>query len=183
MTKQEFEIFLDEKEREAKNVPTIDWEARKQEWLKSLEKLYDDVNTWLKTYIESDKIRIEQGEVTLEEQHLAKYKAGTRTLYIGAEQVSLQPVGTLLIGARGRVDMEGPKGTVKFILTGKRSNGIRISMSVADSRQPAPVRASNPRQQEPEEWVWKIATPPPKVEFIELTAEVFMGALMEVVNG
>jgi hypothetical protein len=104
-------------------------------------------------------------------------------LTIGADRVVLRPIGTLLFGVRGRVDMEGPNGTVKFILTGKRSNGIRISASAAPAsgRAAAPAPESEPDASE--EWVWKIATAPPKVRFIELTSEAFFDALMEVVNG
>ena len=134
---------------------------------------------WLKEYIAAGKISREQGEVTIEEDYIGTYKAPTRVFTIGVDRVRLRPIGTTLIGARGRVDMEGPKGAVKFILTGKHSNGVRIFIS-EDSPGKSQVPAK-PQHEPPEEWVWKIATPPPKVQFINLNSEAFLNAFMEVV--
>ena len=107
MTKHEFETFLETKASEAKTPNTIDWGARKQEWLGSLQKFYDEVEVWLSDYLKSDKIGMEPGEVTLEEENLGVYRAQSRVLTIGADRVVLRPIGTLLFGVRGRVDMEG----------------------------------------------------------------------------
>jgi len=183
MTKQEFETFLEAKAIEAKTPNAIDWDARKQEWLDALQRFYDEVEIWLTDYLRSAKIGMERRDVTLEEENLGAYRAESRVLTIGANRVVLRPIGAQLVGARGRVDMEGPKGTVKFILTGKHSNGIRISVSVVPPEGSAAASAREPQPESSEEWVWKIATPPPKVRFIELTPEAFFDALMEIVNG
>jgi hypothetical protein len=184
MTKQQFDRFLEEKERNAEPQKIIDWDARKQEWLESLKSFYELTEGWLTDYIKTGKIQIESSEVQIEEEYLGRYAAASRVLKIGSDKVVLRPIGTSLIGARGRVDMDGPKGSVKFILTGKGSDGIRISISVisadakadssTDKRQPERVNV---------EWVWKIATTPPSVRFIELTADTFFDALTEVLNG
>jgi hypothetical protein len=183
MTKQQFETFLEAKARETKTPDPVDWIARKQEWLKSLEMFYRQVELWLKDYLATGKIEMKRGDETLQEQHLGTYHAESLVLTIGMDRVVLQPIGTLLIGARGRVDMQGPKGTVKFILTGEHSDGIHVSISEAGPKGGAPAPLRKPRPKPSEEWVWKIATPPPMVRFIELTPESFFGALMEVVNG
>jgi hypothetical protein len=78
--------------------------------------------------------------------------------------------------------MKGPAGTVKFILTGKHSNGIRISFEIVEKDQRAKKEPASKRDL-PEEFVWKITTPPPKIQFIELTQESFFSALTEIVNG
>ena len=183
MTKQQFDTFLDTKARETSSPEPIDWDTRKKEWLSSLDTLYGEVELWLKDYVDVNKIQMKRTDVTLQEEHLGTYRAESMVLMIGTDRVLLQPIGTLLIGTRGRVDMQGPKGTVKFILTGKYSNGIHISISVAAvaGSVPNPSRTAEPEP--PEEWVWKIATQPPKVRFIELTSDTFFDALMEVVNG
>jgi hypothetical protein len=118
----------------------------------------------------------------LSEEHIGSYDADSMTILIGSDKVKLVPIGTLIIAAKGRVDMTGPSGTVRFILTGKHSNGVRASFRVVGQGRPA-QRASPPEPALPEEFVWKIATSPPRVQFIELTPETFFSALMEVVNG
>jgi hypothetical protein len=180
MSKKQFEKFLEAKSQEDDPIKAIDWIAKKEEWLASLDALYREIEQWLSEYITSGKIKMERFPIALEEEYLGKYTAEKCLLVIGADRVMLRPIGTLLIGASGRVDMEGPKGTVKFIRTGKTSNGIRISVSVVSDNKPNDI----PRQAQPrEEQVWKIATPPPRVRFIELTSDSFYDALMTVVNG
>ena len=168
MSKKDFETFLNEKACVA-NPTDIDWNARKEEWLKSLNKFYDNVESWLKKYIDEGKIKIEKGKVTIREDHMGAYDADTRVLTIGDGLVLLHPIVTTLIGARGRVDIEGTKGTVKIILTNKYSKVWHPVITVGSTTL-----------QLSEEWVWKIATPPPKVQFIELTSDTFFDALMEV---
>ena len=182
-TKKEFEALLDNKTREAAAQKSIDWEAQKKEWLASVEKFYGDMEHWLKKYIDNGRITIEKGVERIQEEHIGKYQAASRVIKIGNDRVFLRPVGTLLLGARGRIDMEGPKATVKFILTGKHSDGIRISLSSPSKKNSVPESTKEPKAALFEEQVWKIATPPPNVQLIELTAESFFKSLIGVVNG
>jgi hypothetical protein len=181
MSKQEFEAILNAKANAAKEQPqkTIDWNSKKAEWLASLTKFYQQLDSWILEYVKSGKIAIERSEVEIEEQYLGKYNAEARVLMIGEERIQFRPIGTLLIGVRGRIDMEGPKGIVKFILTGKYSDGVKISIK----EKKAPVAAKPPKSESPEEYVWKIATSPPKVRFIELNSDTFFDSVTEVLNG
>lgn len=181
MTKEEFEKVLDRKARASTEEPPIDWEARKRDWLENLEQLYLTIEGYLEQFRESGKIRIEKAMVSLQEDYIGEYQAESMTILLGSDKVILTPVGTMLIGAKGRVDMAGPAGTVKFMLAGRDSNGSRISMTISGDKQPA--RETQPQAVAPEELAWKIATPPPKVRFIELQPETFFSALTEVVNG
>jgi hypothetical protein len=181
MTKTEFEKVLDQKARVLKETRPIDWVAQKRDWIENLGRFYQTVEGYLAQFQESGKIKLEKSKVSLNEEHIGRYQADSMTIIIGADKVTLMPIGTLLIAAKGRVDMTGPAGTVKFILTGKNANSIGISISISGEAQP--VRKTRPEPTMAEELVWKIATPPPKVRFIELQAETFFSALTEVVNG
>lgn len=183
MTKEDFDKFLDAKSREASSKKAINWQDRKNEWLASLKAFYEKVDIWISDYTDSGKIEISQCVIHLQEEHLGEYKAEMRILKIGSENAVLRPVGTLLIGARGRVDLEGPKGNIKFILTGKNSNGIRISIKVTEPGNETLGSATTKELEPEEEWVWKIATSPPKIQFIELDQDTFFDALTEVLNG
>lgn len=182
MTKEEFENFLEQKARTEKAKP-IDWESQKGEWLQNLRSFYSTIGGYLAPYRESGKLKVESSSVRLTEEHIGTYEAECRTVLVGSDKVTLVPVGTFLIGARGRVDMNGPLGTVKFILTGKHSSGISISWKIRGEEKQPPRKEPVKKEAVPEEFVWKIATPPPKVRFIELTPETFFSALTDVVNG
>lgn len=181
MTKDEFAKVLDQKVRASTETPPIDWEAKKRDWLEHLATLYLTVEGYLAQFQQSGKVKLEKGKVPLNEEHIGQYEADSMTILLGSDKVTLAPIGTLLIGAKGRVDMTGPAGTVKFILTGKHSTGIKISVTVSGEDRQA--RQAPPPPVPPEEFVWKIATPPPKVRFIPLQPETFFSALTEVVNG
>ena len=181
MTKEEFKKVVEEKSRAAKEAPAIDWEATKREWLENLARFYALVDGYLAEFQTEGNVKVERSQVTITEEHLGQYQAESRSILIGHDKVNLVPIGTLLIGAKGRVDMVGPAGTAKFVLAGKHSNGIRISVTVRGEAKPA--QEAPPQPAAPEEFVWKLATPPPKVRFIELQPETFFSALTEVVNG
>ena len=182
MTKQQFEEFLEQKARETREAKPIDWESQKRDWLRNLAGFYSAIEGFLRPYQESGMLRLERSSVRLSEEHIGSYEAGSMTILIGSDKVEILPIGTLVIAARGRVDMTGPAGTVKFILTGKHSKGVKTSFRVVGEEPPA-QRAPAPEPAAPEELVWKIATAPPRIQFIELNPETFFSALMEVTNG
>lgn len=182
MSKEEFDRFVESKSQQT-GPKAIDWEKRKKEWLKTLNYFYSQVDQWLSEYTKTGKIEIQDCNIRLHEENIGEYIAGMRTIKIGPEVAILRPIGTLIIGARGRVDLEGPKGNIKFILTGKNSNGIRISIKVIDPRNKTLDAATTKEPEPEEEWVWKIATSPPKIQFIELDQDTFFDALTEVLNG
>jgi hypothetical protein len=179
MEREAFKTFVEKKTNESKRVEQIDWGARKDEWLVELGNFYSIIEGYLSEFSKAGKIKIERSTVFLNEESIGRYQAESRIIRIGLDKVNLAPVGTLLIGAKGRVDMAGPRGTVRFILTGKHSNGLRISITINGEAEKR--RGNGPKPKE--EYVWKIATPPPNVHFIELTAETFFNALTDVLNG
>lgn len=160
----------------------IDWRAQREEWLRNLEEFYSIIDQYLAEFVQEGTVSITASSVFLTEERIGAYEAPSRTIFVGVNKVTLTPVGTLLIGARGRVDMTGPAGTAKFILTGKHSNGVRISVTV-QSEATAQHQIKQKETEAKEEYAWKIATPPPRVQFIELTSDTFFNALTEVLNG
>jgi hypothetical protein len=93
----------------------------------------------------------------------------------------MTPIGTLLIGAKGRVDVVGPAGRARLVLVNSIASGPTIRVTVSIGGKPEPPTA----EVEPKEitWEWKIATSPPAIRYIELTQESLFRALMEVANG
>src|SRR4051794_15229101 len=128
MPNPEFELFLERKDREAKAVAEVDWESLKTQWLDALGTLYRDVETWLGAYVRAGKIKIEKSTCDLFEEEFGHYTVESRIITIGQNRVILKPVGALLLGARGRVDLEGPRETAMLLLQ-REGEPIRISFS------------------------------------------------------
>jgi hypothetical protein len=159
----------------------VDWGKERDEWLRYLKKLYHQTEIFLEEYIRSGEIKRSYRDITLNEENIGSYSAPQMTLKIGYQEIIFTPIGTLLIGAKGRVDVVGPAGRTRFVLVNSESSGPTVKVTVRISGKPEPTALeSAPKEIR---WAWKIATGPPVIRYIELTQESLFGALMEVANG
>lgn len=171
-----FRDFIDQ--QTAPPTTTVDWGQKREEWLRYLGQFYKLVEGFMREYVEQGKVRLERGTKRLHEEFIGDYPVDTLALYIGSNKIDFDPVGTNLIGARGRVDMRSAQGTVKFVLVPDDATTTVPRVRVVEGTDPAPEPVA------PEEnWTWKIATPPPMVRCVELCKDSFQDAIMEVVNG
>jgi hypothetical protein len=183
MADDDFSRFVKRQQGQAAEPVNIDWDALKNEWIDSLRALYKQVEKFLSEYIESGDIRAEYDNVILEEDNMGRYDAPRMHLWIGPTHIDLSPIGTLLIGTRGRVDMHGPRGLVRLILADRHSDRIHVHVQAAvhDPAKPMPL-SRRPKPTRTPEWVWKIVARTPPVRFLELNEESFTQAIMEIAD-
>ncbi len=163
----------------AKSAPTIDWILRRDDWMKHLDGFYQIAEGFLRKYIDQQKVQITWATKEINENYIGSYEVRLLEVKIGPVEVRFDPIGTNLIGVRGRVDLRGPHGAVKFVLVRKAaSTPPMISVIVRE----APIEVEDEPEPGVEEWAWKISTRPPNIKFIELTEESFLSAIMEVAN-
>ncbi len=124
---------------------------------------------WLSDYIKQGKIQVTRQKITLNKDNIGSYCTEKLILKLANKEVSLTPIGTVLIGSKGRIDMNSSAGEVKFVLVEKDSKGI------STQNPDASKESVNPPE-------WKISTSPPLIKFIELNEDSFSDALMEVLN-
>ncbi|RKZ53318.1 MAG: hypothetical protein DRR16_26500 [Candidatus Parabeggiatoa sp. nov. 3] len=167
MSKKDLENFLNQDMENTQ--ANVDWLSQRNEWLRYIELFYDRVLKWLVHYIEQGKIQVTRRNITLNEDNIGSYCTEKLILKLANKEVSLTPIGTVLIGSKGRIDMSSSAGEVKFVLVEKDSKG--------PSMQEANEKLANSL-----EWKWKISTSPPSIQFIELNEESFSDALLEVLN-
>ena len=178
MSRSEFEEFLRTHEEEITAQELVDWNKTRDEWLNHIEHFYQMIKDWMKDYVKEGKVTIETRAMTLNEQPIGPYKTHKLVLKIANQEVVLSPVGTLLIGAAGRIDMESRTGKVRFVLVDEKSEGPLDGVRV-----PGDKRSKSKEIDEKKiSWTWKIATPPPSVRYISLNEESFFDALMELIN-
>ncbi len=158
----------------------IDWSRRLEEWKSYLSELYEKIEGFVQKYVSEEKMELSYHDKQISELYIGEYHVKSLTIKLGRNQIQFDPVGTNIIGAKGRVDMIGPNGKVRFVVVDKNLSGPRISARVS-------IRGEEPRSEEERpkviEWVWKISTLPPAIKYIELEQEAFFDAMMEVVNG
>jgi hypothetical protein len=168
MSKKDLENFLSQQMENTKAKGEFDWLSRRNEWLCYIEQFYDNVLKWLSSYIEQGKIQVTRKNITLNEDNIGSYNTEKLILKLANREITLTPIGTVLIGSKGRIDMSSSAGEVKFVLVEKDSKGINTQTTEKSANPP--------------EWKWKISTTPPLIKFIELNEDSFSDALMEVLN-
>lgn len=165
---KEFEDFL-EQEAEKDDSLVIDYEQEKKEWLAKIDEFYGLIQEFIGNYLKQGKITQEWKIIQLQEDYFGEYDVKQLILKIGKKRLIFKPVGRFLIGFnRGRIDLSSDIGTLRFVLLPQELGSPQIN-NFNDFNYNA-------------KWCWKIATPPPKVIYLELTEQNFFEALMEVAN-
>jgi len=179
MSKKDFEELL----RKHESKPTekeIDWEKQKIDWLGFIKSFYDQVEGWFAPYGAAGKLSYEYRKAQITEEYIGTYDVNVMVVDFAGQKLTLEPLGTLLIGTKGRIDMEGARGRIQFILADKDSKGMKVTVSISMDGQPN----SEPKEHKEPDWTWKIVLRESrKISYADFTEENFFDALMEVVNG
>ncbi|MBF0136041.1 MAG: hypothetical protein H7833_13250 [Magnetococcus sp. DMHC-1] len=110
----------------------INWNARREAWIERVEGLINSIISFVEPF-KGSKLDYEKEYEHLDEYLVGPYKAPSLKLFIGASTILIRPRGTLIIGGMGRVDMDGPKGRVMFILSlNNKFPSISVKISVGD---------------------------------------------------
>jgi hypothetical protein len=186
-TDTQFKDFV-QRQRQPASEDVMDWKKERDEWLGYLERLYNLVSEYLHEYIYSNAIQVRESNIELNEENIGTYTAKRLTIVIGAQEITLTPVGTLLIGTKGRVDVKGSAGSSRLVLINKGitqpEQMIRITSTIVRrGKISSPPPALPKTLPEKIEWTWRIVSRPPTMQFIDLNKETFYQMLMEVSNG
>ncbi len=179
------EILIKKKEKEKSKVE-IDWPARKDQWLKLVKELYDQIIKWLDPYIKKELLNINCKKIRLSEEYIGSYEIDEMVIKMPDEKVTLTPIGSLIIGAHGRVDMQGDKGKAMFLLVGEKQERPMIETRVYTSEEER-KKGEEERKKETVtatvKYIWKLATSPPRIEYMELTPDLFSDLFSQVIHG
>lgn len=168
MSKTAFDTFVSEQKRLA-GAKEADWPQRRAEWLLNLQSLYDKIESILSSYISAGDIRVRYDPIELNEEGLGIYSASRLVLTIGTQDIVFAPVGTLIFGAKGRVDVLGSRGRATFLFADRTVKRVSQHGILRDRR-------ANP------DWSWMIAPALPASTLIDLTSESLKEAILEITN-
>jgi hypothetical protein len=176
----DFDAFVKRLQAGSSEEEPVDWGKERDEWLGYLTELYRQTESFLKDYRKTGEIKLTFREIQLNEANIGSYKADQAILKIGRQEITMTPVGTLLIGAKGRVEVVGPAGRARLVLVDSEASRPRPKLKVSFGSKLEPTAEPAPKEIK---WAWKIATSPPTVQYIELTQKSLFQMLMEVANG
>ena len=170
-----FKDFVQRQQQPRSGDEAIDWTKERDRWLGCLHQLYARIAEYLDEYIKGGTIKLRNSTIELNEENIGTYNAKRLVIAIGAQEIVFTPVGTRLIGSKGRVDVEGSAGNSRLVLIDKNLTYSRQTVRVSASAFPPggnPMRPPEPAPSPKEiEWVWKIVSRPPAMHFIELNKE------------
>jgi len=116
-----FKEFIEDikKDETKKNDKKIDWEERKIKWLKSIDKLYEKVDEIIVLNLENSgyQVNTEKEEVKNFEDYIGSYTFYNYFIKTEIFDIKFFPIGTLIIGSLGRVNMILSKETIKIVLS------------------------------------------------------------------
>jgi len=134
------------------------------EWRELLQQLIRTIQQILEPEISEEKINISSYQVRLQEAALGVYTVDSIHIDVGNTRVTLEPLGTMFIGTKGRVLMRGPKGSVDFMLLRKEESRDKEDIG-------------------PEDWVWILWHEPYVSDPVAVTPENLHEALTKVLDG
>ena len=178
MSEKTFQHFLKANAGVKENEPKVDWNRTREEWLIALGELFEQVKGFLSKY---EEVKIDEEPIQLAESQLGTYQVSRLVLKVRGLKATLTPVGTIIVGGKGRVDLAGMKGTMRFVLVNEHavSPAFGFSLKIGDKVIEEGVHHGVPEGG----FVWKIATPPPKIRYGPLNADTFFDALLTVIGG
>ncbi|MDR2825867.1 MAG: hypothetical protein LBV76_03605 [Deltaproteobacteria bacterium] len=173
----QFDEFISKK---LETIPEKSYEDEKTVWLAHLDELYQTTASYLKNYVDKKQITIEYKDVMLYEEQLGSYEAKSQIITIGKDKITLNPIGTFLIGAKGRVEISGKRGEAALVLVDNESKGPRVTARVSALGQAKPIEEKVQREVI---WTWKYVTYAQGISFHELTEEQFLDIIMTLIDG
>ena len=106
MEKDELRQFL-EKSKTKEPESQVNWELHKNKWIEYVNSLYTNIDEWLHDFVSNHMLRISRETIELSEEDIGKYNIDKYIISIENYQITLEPLGTMIIGAWGRIDMIG----------------------------------------------------------------------------
>lgn len=118
MTENEtLETFLKrEKEKRQAREREVDWEDRKYNWLDAVHTLYETINRWLQKSIKDQVVEVYYDDMQIVEEYIGDYTVKKMVIRLGPDKIRLEPVGTLIVGSSGRIDMIGTRASLMLVL-------------------------------------------------------------------
>lgn len=180
MPPQDFDQFVSSLQSRRAAVKDF-WQQQRDEYIVAVDDAFSKVEDFLSSWTSRGAVTIEYHPVEINEEDTGVYTSRKCIIMIGNRAVGLTPVGTQLIGTKGRIDLSGAFGRSRLVLVDANFDSPRMTFTIEESRH-----AQEKFEQESErkiEWVWKIVSNPPQMDFVEFNKENFLNTIMELANG
>jgi len=181
MGKKEFEEYIKTQSDEI----SFDKDKELAEWRKYLAGLYDLIEGWMSDYISKKLVKLIKKQIKIYEEFSGEYDIDALELSFNGKTISFEPIATMLVGAKGRVDMIGKNGKVALVLVDKNLDAPNIKVNIFTSEKERKEYEKNEKEKKNEKiiWEWKILFNNDHIRYIKLEENNFFDILMGLTNG
>jgi hypothetical protein len=125
MAQDQLQKFFQEKKQKAQPAG-VDWGVKRDAWIAAVSDLYRKIED---DYLKAAKadVDIERRDKVVTENQIGEYHVPDLVLCVGDEEVVFSPRGTNIVGARGRIDVEGERGDATIVWRGEDDWSIVVS--------------------------------------------------------
>lgn len=154
-----------------------------------VEEFYSRVEQdWLKELINSGKIHCAREGIEVTEESLGTYPMDEMVIKFFRFVIRLTPIGTILIGSPGRIDMTFEGKSRMLVLVDRRitcaAEQIVIRERIVGGQQTDDEEERDKVEERPKpEYVWKYIDDPREYTYAVLDKESFQNLIVELVNG
>ncbi len=158
------------------NITEIDWGTQLTQWKKQIDNLYNMIKPWI---VDIGNTKICLQKKTIHEEMLGTYNVEILVATINQSEIKFDPVGSVIVGAWGRVDVMNSLYIKRtLLLVPKQTSGIEIKVTIANKDEPS---TDNSKSANIDKMAWKVLEET-KLELTTLTKELFYDIIAEMVQ-
>jgi|GEM_PF-1984243 len=173
---KDLETFLENKD-DTKQI----WEKDKKNWLKNLKDLFETINNWLKPLSNKQLINLKKEIITITEPYIGEYETEQIIITLRNSIILIKPIGTLIVGAYGRVDIIGHKKDIKILYVPEDSKNMKsVYTQLINSKNLTETEAESLKNKL--NLTWKIATNPPNVQYLPFDENSFSDLILDLIS-
>lgn len=170
-----FDDFLKKENERAKENGTFNAHDRIEKFKSYLNDLYSKIeDEWLKQYIDAEAIKVSNTTISIHEERLGIYQVVSKSIEFGGKRITLQPIGTIMIGTDARVDMIYRAKEVMIVRVGESVEGFSVSITENGKTVGRNTPSGKP--------VWKYVNKKTRTSYVTLNAESFQNLIMELTD-
>lgn len=106
-----------QKKLEEKTKKEFNAEEEKKKWINSVNEILSNIKSWLDEPVKNKLVEVTDEEIEINEELLGKYKIKSLIIRSLWDTIYIRPIGRMILGAIGRIDILSTKGKYSILLT------------------------------------------------------------------
>lgn len=106
-----------QKKLEEKTKSEFNAQEEKKKWINRVDEIFSNIKKWIDEPVKNNLVEVTEQEIEINEERLGKYKISSLVIRSLWDTVYITPIGRMILGAIGRIDILSTKGKYSILLT------------------------------------------------------------------